>query len=149
MKPELGRKICDGPRPQNTSMPCTPGSLSLLIFPQAPVRVVDAAVQGEFSGSRLQLGEWKLRQQGNRIVIKSAPAYGIEIKEQPHRVMVPTPPQVARQSPEPFLRGSNETIERARFAYDRGDLGRRFAQHANFVFREDPWRHGLDNQNAL
>ena len=63
--------------------------------------------------------------------------------------MVPAPPQVASQRPKAFLRGSDEAIQRPRFAHHRRDLGRRLGQHVNLIFAESPRLYGLNYQNAL
>jgi hypothetical protein len=59
----------------------SPGAVGLQIFLQAAVGVVDAAVQNEFGGAGLELGQRKLGEQGNRILIELAPAERIEIAE--------------------------------------------------------------------
>ena len=63
--------------------------------------------------------------------------------------MVPAPPQVARQCPEPLLQRSDKAIQRSRLAHDRSHLRRRFRQHANFIFAEDAGLDGLHHQHAL
>ena len=63
--------------------------------------------------------------------------------------MVPAPPQVARQRPQPFLGGSNKAIEGPRFAYHRPNLDCRLDQHPHFILAKDPGRDGLDHQDSL
>ena len=81
----------------------------------------------------LNAGSGISRQQRDRIVIQLAPAHRIEIAKQAAGVVVPAPPQVARQRPQPFLRGSDKAVQRARLADHRRDLGRGLYQHANFI----------------
>ena len=47
------------------------------------------------------------------------------------------------------MRGCDESIERARFAHDRRNLGRRLGQHLNLRFAEKPRLHRLNYQNPL
>ena len=83
------------------------------------------------------------------IVIELPPAHRIEVAEQAGGVVVPAPPQIARQRPEPLLRGRDEAVERARFAHHRRHLRGGLRQHADLVFAESPRLHGLHHQNAL
>ena len=63
--------------------------------------------------------------------------------------MVPTPPEVAGQGPKPFLRGSDEAIEGARFADHGSDLGGGLGKHLNFIRGEDSWLDGLHYEDTL
>ena len=83
------------------------------------------------------------------IVIELPPAHGIEVAEQTAGIVVPAPPQVARQRPQALLRRSDEAVQGARFADDRSHLGSGLAQHANFIFPKDTGRDGLHYQHAL
>ena len=82
-------------------------------------------------------------------MVQFAPTRRIQIKKQARRVMVPTPPQIARQRPEPLLQRGDEAIERSRFAYYRSDLRGRLRQHSNFFFAEHAGFDGLHHQNSL
>src|SRR6202021_1596899 len=88
-------------------------------------------------------------QQRNRIVVEFAPAGGIEIEEQTGRVVIPAPPQIARQRPQPLLQGSNEPIQSSRFTHDRSDLRRCLAQHPTLVPAKNAGFHGLYYKNSL
>src|ERR1019366_8296020 len=94
----------------------TPGSLRTLMLAQAAIGVVDAAVQGKFGGARFEFGERILVQQRDGTVIELAPTLRIEFAEQADGIVIPAPPQVAGQRPEPFLDGRDETVEGTGFA---------------------------------
>ena len=78
-----------------------------------------------------------------------APAGGVEIDKQTGGVVIPTPPQVAGQRPEPFLHGSDKAVERARLAHDGSNLLGGGGQHADFVVAEDTGRDGLNHEDSL
>ena len=63
--------------------------------------------------------------------------------------MVPTPPQIAGQSPEPLLGRSNETAQGAGLAHDRSDLGGSLRQHLDLIFPKSLGFDPLHNENAL
>ena len=88
-------------------------------------------------------------EQRDRIVIELPPAHRIQIAEQAGGIVVPAPPQIARQRPQPLLRGSDEAIQRARLAHHRRDLRGRLGQHLDFVVRESARLDRLHHQNAL
>ena len=96
-----------------------------------------------------QLLQRILVQQRDRIVIELPPAHRIEIAEQAGGIVVPAPPQISRQRPQPLLDGRDEAVQRARFAHHRRHLGRRLGQHANLVFRKHSRFHRLHHQHAL
>ena len=106
------------------------------IFPLAAIGVVDAAVQHQFAGAALHLRQRNLRQQSDGIVIELPPAHRIEVAEQAAGVVVPAPPQIARQRPEPLLGGRDEAIQSASFADHRRHLGRGLASACGFRLRE-------------
>ena len=83
------------------------------------------------------------------IVIQLPPAHRIQVAEQAGGIVVPAPPEIARQRPQPFLRRSDETVERAGLADHRRDLRRRLRQHADFVFSKDARLDCLHDQHAL
>src|SRR2546423_7318916 len=130
-------------------MPRTPGSFSLLIFEQATIGIVDAAMQYKFGSAGFELRQRKLREQRDRIVIQFTPAYWVKVEKQANGIVVPAPPEVARQCPKPFLRWSNKSVERARFAYHWRHLGSSLGQHANFVFGKGPRFDRLHYQHSL
>src|SRR5271166_822737 len=92
-------------------MPRAPGSVCLKVLAVAAVGVVNPAVQHQFPGTALDLCCGNLSKQRYGIVVKLPPAYGVEVAEQAAGVMVPTPPHVAGQCPEPLLGGSNQAVE--------------------------------------
>ena len=106
-------------------------------------------MQPQFLGAALQRRQGDLRKQPHGIVIEFPPARGIEGAEQAAGVLIPAPPQIARQGPEALLRGSDEAVEGARLADDRRNLrgGRR--QHLDFVFAKGTRFDGLQDQNTL
>ena len=146
---ELGGKIGDRPRPQHAGMFRAPSSVRLEIFLLAAVGVVDAAVQHQFARAALDAGQRHLAQQRHRIVVELPPARRIEIEKKVDRVLIPTPPEIARQRPKPLLDGSDETRERARLADDRRHLGSRLRHHVDFVFVEAAVLDRLDDEDAL
>ena len=104
MQAELGGKIGDRTRPQHAGVVRAPGAIGLEIFLLAAVGVIDPAVQHQFAGAALDLRQRHLAEQRDRIVIELAPARRIEIAEHVDRVLIPTPPEIARQGPEPLLK---------------------------------------------
>ena len=106
-------------------------------------------MQHQFAGAAFQLGQRNLRQQRDRIVIQLPPAHRIEIAEQAAGIVVPAPPQIARQRPQPLLRGRDEAVQRARFADHRRHLRGRLHQHPHFVVAKDARLDGLHHQHAL
>ena len=124
MQPEFCGKVGHGARTQDPGVSRAPGAPRIQIFPHAPVGVIDAAVQHQFRGTQLQLGQRKLAQQRYGILIQLPPPYRSQVQEQGGRIGVPTPPQVARESPEPLLRRRDEPVKGARFAHYRRNLGR-------------------------
>src|SRR5438477_218158 len=60
--------------------------------------------------------------------------------------MIPAPPEITSQRPEPLLRRSDEAIERAGFTHHRGHLGRGLSQHAHLVLAKRPRLHRLHHQ---
>ena len=63
--------------------------------------------------------------------------------------MVPAPPHIARQRPQPLLRRGDEAVQSARLADHRRHLAGRLHQHANLVFAKDARLLGLHHQHAL
>jgi hypothetical protein len=130
-------------------MPCSPGSVCRKILPLATVGVVDPAVQHQFPGTTLDLCQGDLPQERDGVVIELPPAHWIEVKEQSAGIVVPTPPQVSGERPEPLLGGSDEAVERAGLAHDGCDLGGGLDQHPDLILPKDPGLDGLDDKNAL
>ena len=126
-----------------------PGALRFLIFEEPTVGVVDTAMQAQFGRTRLQFRQREFRQQCDRVMIQFAPARRIQVEEQVYGIVIPTPPQIPSQSPEPLLGRSNETVERPCFADHRRDLGSRFGEHANLIGRKDAGFDCLYDQDTL
>ncbi len=82
-------------------------------------------------------------------MIQLAPAHRIQVAKQADGIVIPAPPQVARQRPQPLLRGRDEAIERAGFADHRRDLRGGLRQHANLFRVKDARLDGLHHQDAL
>ena len=135
--------------PQHTGVACAPGALRILVLAQAAIGVVDPAVQDEFGGARLEFGERIFVQQRDRAVIELTPSQGVNIAEQAARIVIPAPPQIAGQRPQPLLSRRDETVERARFAHDVRYPVRRLGEQTNLILREDSRLQGLHHQNAL
>ena len=133
---EFGGEVRHRTRPQNAGVPGAPGAVRVQIFALAAIGVVDPAVQHQLAGAALHLGQGNLRKQGDGIVIELPPAHRIEIAKQAAGVVVPAPPQIARQRPQPLLGGSDKAIQSARFAHHRAHLGRGLASACGFRPRE-------------
>src|SRR5208283_2121935 len=146
---EFGGKIRDGTGPQHSRVARSPGALGFFVLAQAAIGIVDAAMQGELAGARLQSFERILIQQRDRTVIELTPAQGVDFAKQPGRIVIPAPPQITGQRPEPFLHRSNETVKGSGFAHNVRDPVRRLGEQTNFIFREDARLRGLDHQYAL
>src|ERR1039458_7072736 len=100
---KFGGEISHGTGPQHTGVARTPGSLRILVLAQATIGVVDPAVQDEFGGARFELVERILVQQRDGAVIELTRQQRTEIAEQSGGIVIPAPPQVAGQRPEPLL----------------------------------------------
>jgi hypothetical protein len=98
---------------------------------------------------RSSFRERHLGQQRDRIVIQLPPAHRIQIAEQAGGIVIPAPPQIAGERPEPLLHRRDEAIQRARFADHRRHLRGRFHQHLHFVVGEGARFDGLHHQHAL
>ncbi len=96
---EFGGKISDRPRPQHARIGRAPGAVRVQILLLAAVDIVDAAVQHQFRRAPLDLSQRHLAEQGDGILIELPPAGRIQIAKQADAVVVPAPPDVARQRP--------------------------------------------------
>ena len=146
---EFGREVGDGTRPQDCRRGRAPGAVGLQILLLAAVGVVDAAVQHQLGGAALDLVERNFVEQGDGILIRLAPARRVEIAKEADAVVVPTPPEIARERPEALLRRGDEAVEGARLADDGRDLVGRLGQHADLSFAKDAGFFGLNDENAL
>ena len=146
MQTEFGGEVRHRTRPQNAGVSGSPGPVGIEIFALAAIGIVDPAVQHQFTGTALHHRQGNLRKQCDRIVIELSPAYRVEVAEQTAGVVVPAPPQVTGQRPQPLLGGSDKAIQRPRFAYHRPHLGRSLGQHPDFILAKDPGRDGLYHQ---
>ena len=149
MQAELGGEVADWPRAQHASVRGAPGAVGVEVLALAAVTGVDAAVQDEFGGAALQLFERDLAEQRDWVLVELAPAGGIKIAEEGDTVLVPAPPEVAREGPEALLCGADEAVQRARLADHRGDLAGGFDQHTNLVLAEGARVLGLHDEDAL
>ena len=98
---------------------------------------------------RSSRGQRNFREQRDRIVIELPPAQRVQIAEQAGGIVVPAPPQIARQGPQALLHRSDKAIERARLAHHRRDLRGGLGQHLNFVVVKNARVDRLHHQNAL
>src|SRR4051812_15040207 len=110
-------------------MSSAPGAVCAEILALAAVRVIDAAVEAQFTGAALDFHQRRLRQQRDGIVIELLPAQWVEIVEQADGILVPTPPEIPGQRPEPLLGGSDKAVESAGLADYRRHLGGCLRQH--------------------
>ena len=90
-----------------------------------------------------------LLQQRDRVVIQLTPASRIEIVEQAAGVLVPAPPQVARERPQLFLRRRDEPVHDAGLADDRRHLDGGRHQRLDLLVGEVARLERLHHQRAL
>ena len=96
---ELGGEVADRARTQHACVGSAPGAVGVEILALTAVTVVDPAVQDEFGGAMFELFQRHLAEQRDGILVKLTPTHGIEVAEEADRVLVPTPPEVAREGP--------------------------------------------------
>jgi len=106
-------------------------------------------VQDEFGGARFEFVERIFVQERDGTVIELSPAQRIEIAEQAGSIVIPAPPQVAGQRPEPLLGRRDKTVERAGLADHGRNPVRGLCEQTNLILRKDSRLHGLNHQNAL
>ena len=82
-------------------------------------------------------------------MIQFAPADRIEIAEQAGGIVVPAPPYVPRQRPQPLARRSDEEIQGAGFGDQLSHLRGRLHQALNLMIAEYARLDGLHDQNSL
>ena len=111
MQTEFRGKVGHRARPQHPGMLGAPGPIPLQILALPAVGVVDSPMQHQFPGAALNPRQRKGGKHGNGIVIELPPTHRIEVQKQTAGVVVPTPPEIARQRPKPLLGGSNEAID--------------------------------------
>src|SRR5579863_5196887 len=104
-------------------------------------------MQDELRGAALDFAEGNFAKKGNGILIELAPARRVEIAKKADAFVVPGPPEVARQSPEPFLRGSHETVEGASLTDYGRDFAGGFAQAANLIVAKHARFLGLNDED--
>ena len=149
MQTEFGGKIGDWVRPQHACVVRPPGAIGLEIFLLAPVSVIDPAVQHELPGPALDPRQRHLAKQRDWIVIELAPARRVEVEEHVDRVLIPTPPEIARQGPEPLLKRRDEARQSARFGDHRRKLRGGLGHHVDFEVSKTTILDGLDDQDTL
>ncbi len=146
---EFGGEISHGTGSQHSRVARAPSPLRIFVLAEAAIGVVDPAVEDEFRCAGLEFGERILVEQRDGTVIELTPAQRIEIAEQAGRIVIPAPPQVASERPEPLLGRRDETIEGAGFAHHGRNPVRSLREQTNLSFREDPRLQGLNHQNTL
>ena len=99
VQPELGGEVRDRTRPENAGVARAPRVLRLQILLHPAVRMIDAAVQRQLRGARLELVHVDLLKQRNRVVIAPLPEDRIEIAKQCDALRIPAPPEIARTAP--------------------------------------------------
>src|SRR5882762_5725449 len=149
MQAEFGGEIRYGTWSQDARVPRSPSPIRVEILPLAAVGVIHPSVENKVPGAPLNRRQRHLRQERYRIVVELPPAYRIELPEQAGGIVIPAPPQIARQRPEALLNGSDKTIERSSFAHHGRELGRRFHQHSDFILLKNSRHYGLNDQNTL
>ena len=115
----------------------------------AAIRVVDAAVQHERRRALFEQRGRYLPEQGDRIVIECAPQRRVERPEEARGVVIPAPPHVARERIQPLVCGCDKLPQRARLAYDRGELRSCHREHTDRIGAECARLGRLDDEYAL
>src|SRR5579864_7046980 len=103
-------------RTKDTGVPGSPGSIVFKIFEHAPIGVVHAAVEHQFSGASFEFGQRDSVEQRDGIVVHFIPTGWVKVHEDARGVVVPAPPEIARECPKTLLQRRNETVECASFA---------------------------------
>ena len=146
---ELGREVADRARAQDARVRRRPGLVRLEVLALPAVGVVDAAVQRQLAGALLDLRQRGFLEQRDRVVIQLTPASRLQILEQAARVLVPAPPQVARERPQLFLRRRDEPVHDAGLADDRRHLGGGRRHRLDLLVGEVTRLERLHHQRAL
>ena len=149
MQAEFSGKIGDRMGTEDTRVARAPGPVRLQILQHAAVGIVHPAVEHEFRRPGFQFGQRHLAQQGDRIMVQFTPAVRIEVEKKAGRVVIPTPPQVPRQGPQPLLQRCDETIEGASLAHHWSNLPGSLGEHSNFLRAENASFDRLHDQNTL
>ena len=145
---ELGGEVGDGPRPQDARVARTPRMFRLEVLLQPAIGIVDPAMELELLCPFLQRLDGDLLQERNRIVIELAPPDRIELPKEGRRIVVPAPPEVARERVESLMRRCRRLAERPRFADDRRQLCACHDEHPDIVLAERPAFDGLDDEDS-
>ena len=149
MQPELGREVGHRPRPEHARVPRAPRVLRAEVLLKPAVGVVDAPVQRELRGARLELRRGNPPQHRDRVVVALLPQHRVDVTEERARLLVPAPPEVLRQHRQPLMHRRGELTRRPRLAHDGRHLGASRHQHAHVVVVEAARRGGLDDEHAL
>ena len=118
--PNSAEKYATGRGRSTPALRRAPGAVGVQIFLLAAIGVVDPAVQHEFArrGVRSPPAEFRSAS-ATGLLIQLPPAHRIQIAKEAGGIVIPTPPEIAGQRPEPLLRGRDEAIESACLAHDR------------------------------
>ena len=150
MQAKLGGEVGNRTGSQDACVTRAPSAVCFKILALPAVGVVNAAVEAPIHP--------RVRSSTDRgISVSSAmglwlelpPADRIEVAEQAGGLLVPTPPEVAREGPQTLMHGRNETVEGTGFAYDWSHLRGGLGEHLNFIFSEDAGLDGLHYENTL
>src|SRR4051794_39611196 len=106
-------------------------------------------MEHQFRGTPLDLCQRNFTEQRDRVLVQFSPACRIEIAKKTNAIVIPAPPKISRQRPQPFLRRSDKAIESTSFAYDGSHLVGSLYEHANFSLMKHARIFGLDHENTL
>jgi hypothetical protein len=126
-----------------------PGVLRVHVLLQAAVGLIDAAVQRQLRRARLEHVDRNLLQQRDRIVMAGPPQQRIEVAEEARALVVPAPPEVARDGRQPLMHRRHELSERAGVADDRGDLPAGGHEPPHVLLAEPAGFRRLHDEHAL
>ncbi len=130
-------------------MASTPRALRRQVFVQAPIRVIDPAVQRELRRAIVERPHLDQLQQRDRIVIQLAPQQGIQLAKERGALVIPAPPEVLRQLAQPVMRRRHEVLRRSSIVHEGSQLRPRHRQHPDVVIAERARAGGLHDEHAL
>ncbi len=105
-------------------------------------------MQLQLLGALLERLDGDLLEQRDGVVIELPPADRIELPEEGRGVVVPAPPEVARERVKALVRRRYRLSERPRFVDDRRQLSARHHEHPHIVLAEGASLDRLHHQHA-
>ena len=111
---EFRREVRHRARAEDAGMTAAPRVLRPEILLQPAVRLVDATVERQLRHPQLELIARNTVQQLDGIVVARGPEHRIEVAEQADALVVPAPPEIARERRQPLVHGRDELPDGAR-----------------------------------